>query len=51
MRLGTASAEALLEVGRAHRAIFLARYLRDHDLQRETESGARNRSWGCCAGP
>jgi TnpA family transposase len=30
---------AMLEVGRAQRSIFLARYLRDRDLQRETESG------------
>jgi TnpA family transposase len=55
IRLGTASTEALLrrftsetthpayaamlEVGRAQRTIFLARWLRDRDLQRETESG------------
>lgn len=55
IRLGTASTEALLrrftsetthpayaamlEVGRAQRSIFLARWLRDRDLQRETESG------------
>ncbi len=30
---------AMLEVARAQRSIFLARYLRDRDLQRETESG------------
>jgi TnpA family transposase len=30
---------AMLEVGRAQRSIFLARRLRDRDLQRETESG------------
>ncbi|MGV9838044.1 Tn3 family transposase [Nocardia niigatensis] len=30
---------AMLEVGRAQRTIFLARWLRDRDLQRETESG------------
>jgi TnpA family transposase len=30
---------AMLEVGRAQRTIFLARYLRDRDLQRQTESG------------
>jgi Tn3 transposase DDE domain/Domain of unknown function (DUF4158) len=30
---------AMLEVGRAQRSIFLARWLRDRDLQRETESG------------
>ena len=29
----------MLEVGRAQRSIFLARWLRDRDLQRETESG------------
>ncbi|MGH3492815.1 MAG: Tn3 family transposase, partial [Sciscionella sp.] len=55
IRLGTASTEALLrrftsetthpayaamlKVGRAQRTIFLARWLRDRDLQRETESG------------
>jgi TnpA family transposase len=54
IRLGTASTEALLrrftaatthpayaamlEVGRAQRTIFLARWLRDRDLQQETES-------------
>ncbi|MEU7878269.1 Tn3 family transposase [Microbispora bryophytorum] len=30
---------AMLEVGRVQRTIFLARWLRDRDLQRETESG------------
>ena len=30
---------AILETGRAQRSIFLARWLRDRDLQRETESG------------
>jgi hypothetical protein len=30
---------AMLEAGRAQRSIFLARWLRDRDLQRETESG------------
>ncbi|GAA2636538.1 hypothetical protein GCM10010411_89700 [Actinomadura fulvescens] len=30
---------AMLEVGRAQRTIFLARWLNDRDLQRETESG------------
>jgi TnpA family transposase len=30
---------AMLETGRAQRPIFLARWLRDRDLQRETESG------------
>jgi hypothetical protein len=30
---------AMLEVGRAQRTIFLARWLRDRDLQRETNSG------------
>jgi TnpA family transposase len=55
IRLGTASTEAILrrftkdvthpayaamlEVGRAQRTIFLARWLRDRDLQRETTSG------------
>ncbi|GAA2857813.1 hypothetical protein GCM10010517_16220 [Streptosporangium fragile] len=55
LRLRTASTEALLrrftsetthpayaamlEVGRAQRTVFPARWLRDHDLQRETESG------------
>jgi TnpA family transposase len=55
IRLRTASTEALLrrftsetthpayaamfETGRAQRSIFLARWLRDRDLQRETESG------------
>ncbi|MGH3810000.1 MAG: Tn3 family transposase, partial [Pseudonocardiaceae bacterium] len=55
IRQGTASTEALLrrfqgetthpaysamlEVGCAQRTIFLARWLRDRDLQRETESG------------
>lgn len=29
----------MLEVGRAQRTIFLARWLRDRDLQRETTSG------------
>lgn len=29
----------MLQVGRAQRSIFLARYLRDRDLQSETESG------------
>ncbi|WP_460348130.1 Tn3 family transposase [Actinoallomurus acanthiterrae] len=29
----------MLELGRAQRSIFLARWLRDRDLQRETESG------------
>jgi len=31
----------MLELGRAQRTIFLARWLRDHDLQRET-TGALN---------
>ena len=55
IRLGTASTEAILrrftrdvthpayaamlEVGRAQRSIFLARWLRDRDLQRETTAG------------
>ena len=55
IRLGTASTDAILrrftkdvthpayagmlEVGRAQRTIFLARWLRDRDLQRETTSG------------
>lgn len=55
IRLGTASTEAILrrftrdvthpayaamlEVGRAQRTIFLARWLRDRDLQQETNSG------------
>ncbi|MCA2181310.1 transposase [Nonomuraea glycinis] len=30
---------AMLEVGRAQRTIFLARWLRDRDLQRESVSG------------
>ncbi len=30
---------AMLEAGRAQRTVFLARWLRDRDLQRETESG------------
>ncbi|GGQ20259.1 transposase [Streptosporangium pseudovulgare] len=30
---------AMLEVGRAQRTVFLSRRLRDRDLQRETESG------------
>ena len=54
IRLGTATTEAILrrftrqvthpayaamiEVGRAQRSLFLARYLRDRDLQRETGS-------------
>ena len=29
----------MLEVGRAQRTIFLARYLRDRELQRETNAG------------
>jgi hypothetical protein len=29
----------MLKAGRAQRSIFLARWLRDRDLQRETESG------------
>lgn len=29
----------MLEIGRAQRTIFLARWLRDRDLQRETNSG------------
>ncbi|GGP17915.1 hypothetical protein GCM10012278_88170 [Nonomuraea glycinis] len=29
----------MLKVGRAQRTVFLARWLRDRDLQRETESG------------
>jgi TnpA family transposase len=57
IRVGTASTEAILrrftrnathptyramlEVGRAEKTIFLARYLRDRDLQRDTE-GALN---------
>jgi TnpA family transposase len=55
IRLGTASTEAILrrfssdvthpgyaamlEVGRAQRTIFLARYMRDRDLQREINAG------------
>ncbi len=55
IRVGTASAEAvlrrftrnashpvyqaMLEVGRAQRTIFIARYLRDRDLQREINEG------------
>ena len=55
IRVGTASAEAILrrftrnathpvyqampEVGRAQRTIFVSRYLRDRDLQREIEEG------------
>ncbi|MGI8313184.1 transposase [Saccharopolyspora hattusasensis] len=55
IRLGTASTEAILrrftrdvthpayagmlELGRAQRTIFLARWLRDRDLQRETTAG------------
>jgi TnpA family transposase len=31
--------QAMLEVGRAQRTIFVARYLRDRDLQREIEEG------------
>ena len=56
IRVGTASTEAILrrftkdvthpayaamlEVGRAQRTIFLARWLRDRDLQRETTPGS-----------
>jgi len=55
IRVGTASTEAtcgaftrnathptyraMLEVGRAEKTIFLARYLRDRDLQQDTEGG------------
>ena len=55
IRVGTASTEAILrrftrnathptyramlEVGRAEKTIFLARYLRDRDLQQDTEGG------------
>jgi TnpA family transposase len=55
IRVGTASAEAILrrftrnashpvyqamlELGRAQKTIFIARYLRDRDLQREIEEG------------
>jgi TnpA family transposase len=31
--------QAMLEIGRAQRTVFLARYLRDRDLQREIEEG------------
>jgi TnpA family transposase len=31
--------QAMLEIGRAQRTIFVARYLRDRDLQREIEEG------------
>jgi TnpA family transposase len=33
--------QAMLEIGRAQRTIFVARYLRDRDLQREIEEGLR----------
>jgi TnpA family transposase len=64
IRLGTASTEAILrrftrdvihpahaamlERGRAQRTIFLARWLRDRDLQRET-TAARSKSCPCSA--
>jgi TnpA family transposase len=31
--------QAMLEIGRAQRTVFVARYLRDRDLQREIEEG------------
>ncbi|WP_276607623.1 Tn3 family transposase [Microbispora catharanthi] len=31
--------QAMLEIGRAQRTLFVARYLRDRDLQREIEEG------------
>ncbi|MGW2600277.1 Tn3 family transposase [Streptomyces klenkii] len=42
IRVGTASHpayQAMLEVGRAQKTIFVARYLRDRDLQREIQEG------------
>ncbi len=60
IRVGTASTEAILrrfthnathptyramlEVGRAEKTIFLARYLRDRDLQQDTEGGLTSSS-------
>ena len=60
IRVGTASTEAtcgaftrnathptyraMLEVGRAEKTIFLARYLRDRDLQQDTEGGLTSSS-------
>ena len=38
--------QAMLEVGRAQRSIFVARYLRDRDLQREINAGLNvSESW------
>jgi hypothetical protein len=40
--------QAMLEIGRAQRTVFVARYLRDRDLQREIEEGLnpiRSSAW------
>jgi TnpA family transposase len=40
--------QAMLEVGRAQKTVFVARYLRDRDLQREIHDGLNVAEGGSC---